>query len=228
MNTFAWALAGFVALHVGVSATGARAAIVGRVGEWPYRIVFSLASIVLLAALIQGYGAMRADLFDPLNAPLWAPPGWLRWPAAGLMLVAFLFAVVGVLTPGPTYAGFEAKSLARPTPAHGILRITRHPFMWGVALWAAAHLLVNGERFAVTLFGALGAMALYGARSIDRKCRARDAEVWDRFAAVTSNLPFAAILQGRNRLALGEIGWRLAAALAVFALAAAIHRPPVL
>ncbi|UPT64261.1 MAG: hypothetical protein M0D54_06925 [Hyphomonadaceae bacterium JAD_PAG50586_4] len=58
------------------------------------------------------------------------------------------------------------------------------------------------------LFGALALMALFGARSIDRKGRARDAEAWDRFADVTSNAPFAAIAQGRNKLALGEIGWR--------------------
>lgn len=227
MNTFTWALAGFVLIHIGVSATGLRGALVARVGEGPYRIAFSLASLVLLAALILGFGSMREDLFDPLNEPLWAPPDWLHWPALGLMLIAFLFAVVGVLTPGPTLAGFEKKGLARAEPAHGILRITRHPFMWGVALWSLAHLLVNGERFAITLFGALGAMALLGTRSIDRKGAARDPEAWGRFAATTSNLPFAAILHGRNHLALGEMGWRLAAALAAFALVAAIHRPPV-
>ena len=228
MNTFAWALMGFVALHIGISATGVRPMLVARVGEGPYRIAFSLASIVLLAVLIFGFIDMRADLFDAMNEPLWRPPEWLRWLAAALMLLAFLFVVVGVLTPGPTYAGFEAKSLALPEPAHGILRITRHPFLWGVAIWALAHLLTNGERFALTLFGGLGLMALYGARSIDRKGAARDPEGWARFAAATSNVPFAAILQGRNRLALGEMGWRLGAALAAFALVASVHRPPVL
>lgn len=227
MNTFAWALAGFVLLHIGVSATGLRAALVRRIGEGLYRAAFSLASFALLAATIYGFTQMRADPFDQLNAPLWRPADWLRWPAAALAFIATMFAATGVLTPGPTYAGFEAKSLAQPEPARGVLRITRHPFLWGVALWAGAHLLVNGERFALTLFGALGFMAIYGARSIDRKGRARDPERWAAFVAVTSNVPFAAILQGRNRLALGEIGWRLGAGVVAFALIVAVHNPPV-
>jgi uncharacterized membrane protein len=219
MNEFAWALAGFVLIHVGVSATGLRAALVGRIGSGPYRALFSLASLALLVWLIRGYNAMRADPFDPLNEALWAPPPWLHWPAVALSLFGVALAVAGLFSPGPTLAGFEARGLARAEPAYGVLRITRHPFLWGAALWAAGHLLVNGERFAVMLFGALGLMVLFGARSIDRKGRARDPEGYARFEAVSSNIPFAAIVRGRNRLALGEIGWRgligLAAALAV-------------
>lgn len=227
MNTFAWALAGFVLLHIGLSATGLRTALVGRIGGGMYRAAFSLASLGLLAALIYGYSQMRADPFDQLNALLWQQQDWLRWPAIVLGFIATVFVVAGVLTPGPTYAGFEAKSLARAEPARGILRVTRHPFLWGVALWAAAHLMANGERFALMLFGALGFMAIYGARSIDRKGQARDPERWAAFAAATSNVPFVAILQGRNRLAVGEIGWRLAAGVLAFALIVAVHNPPV-
>src|SRR6185436_14523482 len=93
-------------------------------------------------------------------------------------------AFMGLFTPGPTLAGFEKRGLAAAEPAHGVLRISRNPFLWGVALWAAGHLLVNGERFAVMLFGALGLMVLFGARSIDRKGRARDPEAWARFEVV--------------------------------------------
>ena len=219
MNTFAWALTAFVLLHIGVSATGLRTGIVGRIGEGPYRALFSVASLALLAWLIQGYGAMRADPFDPLNETLWLPPTWLRWPAIGLAFLGVWLAVTGVLTPSPTLAGFEKRALAAEEPGRGVLRITRHPFLWGAALWAAGHLLANGERFAVMLFGALGLMVILGARSIDRKARARNAEAWTRFEDVTSNAPFAAIAQGRNRLAVAEVGWRglvgLLAALAI-------------
>lgn len=220
MSGFAWALIAFVAIHVGVSATGLRGRLAGAIGEGPYRALFSLVSLGLLIWLIQGYGAMRADPFDPLNEPLWLPPSWLRWPAIVLGLFSIALAVTGLLTPGPTLAGFEARGLAQPEPARGILRITRHPFLWGVALWGAAHLMLNGERFAVMLFGALAAMVLFGARSIDRKGAARDPEAWARFEAVSSNAPFAAIFQGRNTLALGEIGWRgLVGVAAAFAVA---------
>lgn len=223
MLNFPVALAAFVLLHIGVSATGLRGVIVKRIGEKPFRGLFSVATALLLVWMIFSFGAMRADPFNPYNQMLWTPPDWARHVAHLLVLLSFIFAVVGVLTPGPTYAGFE-KSVREPEPARGILRITRHPFMWGVALWGAGHLIVNGERFAPMLFGVLALMALYGTRSIDRKAAARDPENWARFAAVTSNIPFAAVIQGRNKLKLGEMGWRLLVALAVFALVGVFHR----
>jgi uncharacterized membrane protein len=223
VNAFAWALAAFVLIHVGVSATGLRTALVKAIGEGPYRGLFSLASLALLVWMIMAYGDMRADPFDPLNEAMWLPPDWLRWPAYALILLGLTLAFAGLLTPGPTLAGYEKKGLAQQEPARGVLRITRHPFLWGLALWAAGHLLVNGERFAVMLFGALGLMVVLGARSIDRKGRERDPVAWARFEDVTSNAPFAAIAQGRNKLVVGEIGWRALAGLVVAVLIALAH-----
>ncbi len=223
MFGFPAALAAFVLLHIGLSATGLRAALVSKIGERPYRGLFSAASAVLLAWLILSFAAMRADPFDPYNAMLWSPPVWARHITHLFVLVGFFFAIAGVFTPGPTYVGFES-SIKKDEPARGMLRITRHPFLWGVAFWAAGHLIANGERFAPMLFGGLGLMVLFGTRSIDRKTAARNPEDWARFAAVTSNIPFAAILQGRNKLRLGEIGWRLLVAIAAFVLVAAFHR----
>ena len=223
MNEFAWALAAFVLIHVGISATGLRAVLVRTIGEGPYRAVFALASLALIVWLVRGFAQMRADPFDPLNEALWAPPDWLRWPAYVLISLGLISIVVGVFTPGPTLAGYEKRGLAAAEPARGILRITRHPFLWGVALWSAGHLLVNGERFALMLFGALGLMVLFGTRSIDRKGRERDPEGWARFEQVSSNVPFAAISQGRNKLKLGEMGWRALVGLAVVALLAWAH-----
>ncbi len=223
MSAFVWALAGFVGLHIGVSATGARARLVAVLGEGLYRALFSVASLILLGAMIWALGQVRADPFNPLNEALWAPPLWLYWPAIILIVLGIVLAVTGVLTPGPTQAGFERKALAAPEPARGVLRITRHPFLWGVALWGVGHFLSNGERFALMLFGALALMVLFGTRSIDRKGAARDPEAWERFAAVTSNVPFMAITQGRNSLKLGEIGWRGLAGVIVAALLAVGH-----
>jgi uncharacterized membrane protein len=224
MNLFAWALAGFVLIHIGISATGLRTRLVGWIGEWPYRGLFSLASLALLVMLIQGFGQMRADPFDPLNAVLWAPPDWLRWVAYVLVLFGLSLAGAGLFTPGPTLAGYEKKGLAMAEPARGVLRITRHPFLWGVAFWGAGHLLVNGERFALMLFGALAVMAVLGARSIDRKGAARDPAGWAKFEDVTSNVPFMAITQGRNRLDLGEVGWRGLVGIAIAVALALFHQ----
>lgn len=224
MNEFAWALAWFALIHVGISATGLRGAIVKTIGEWPYRGLFSLASLALLAWLIHGYAAMRADPFDQLNEGLWAPADWLRWPAYALIVFGLTLAFTGILTPSPTKVGSEKSALAQAEPARGVVRITRHPFLWGVALWGLGHLLVNGERFAVMLFGVMALIAVLGARSIDRKGRARDPEAWAPFEEKTSNFPFAAIAQGRNRLVLGEIGWRALVGFAIVVLIAVFHQ----
>lgn len=223
MNEFAWALAAFVLIHVGISATGLRAVLVRAIGEGPYRALFALASLALIVWLVRSFNEMRANPFDPLNETVWAPPEWLHWPANGLTMFGLALVAAGLFTPGPTLAGYEKRGLAAAEPAHGVLRITRHPFLWGTALWALGHLLVNGERFALMLFGALGLMVIFGARSIDRKVRARDPEGWARFEAVSSSVPFAAIAQGRNTLKLGEISWRIIVAIVLVALIAWAH-----
>jgi uncharacterized membrane protein len=220
MTMFAAALLSFILLHVGVSATPLRAALVSRMGEGAYRGLFSLASAGALAWMIFAYGAARVS---PDNPVLWTPPEWGRHLAATLVLLGFLFAVTGLLTPGPTLAGFEG-ALKKPDPAKGVLRVTRHPFLWGVALWGAGHLFANGEGTSVMLFGGLAVMSLLGTRSIDRKSAARSPADWPAFRDATSNVPFAAILQGRNRLALGEMAIPLLAALAAFGAVLWFHR----
>jgi uncharacterized membrane protein len=223
MNPFAWALAAFILLHVGVSATGLRGALVKRIGEGPYRGLFSLASAVLLVWMIHSFMVMRADGgADPLNRYYWNPPTAIRPVGYTLIFLGFVLGVAGVLTPGPTFAGFEG-ALNKAEPARGMLRITRNPFLWGVALWGAGHMLMHAALFAPMLFGGLGLMAIFGSRSIDRKGRARNPEGWAKFEAVTSNIPFAAIAQGRNKLAIGEMWWRLLAAVAVFGIAGYVH-----
>jgi uncharacterized membrane protein len=107
--------------------------------------------------------------------------------------------------------------LERPDAIKGMVRITRHPFLWGVAIWAAGHLLVNGDVAGILLFGTMLLLALFGTASIDAKRRRALGPAWDAFAARTSSIPFAAILTRRQRLDLGEIGWwRPALAIALY------------
>jgi uncharacterized membrane protein len=126
-----------------------------------------------------------------------------------------VLAVVGLTTPSPTATGGSG-ALERGDAARGILRVTRHPFLFGVALWAAMHLLLNGDGASLVFFAALLALGLIGPPSIDAKRRRAFGERWARFAAQTSIVPFAAIVAGRNRVAAGEIGvWRIAVAVLV-------------
>ncbi len=207
----------FLLIHFGVSGTRLRDSLVRRLGEKPYRGLFSLASLGGMAWLIAAYR----------EAPYIATWGqWLAFrPAAyGLVFVAFLFAVIGLLTPSPTQVGMESR--LDPAGARGMTRITRHPFLWGVALWSATHLLVNGDVASLVLFGSFLVLALGGTVSIDAKRRRRYGGTWRAFAAATSNVPFAALRRGSNRLApaLAQIGlWRPLMAIALFAIAFYLH-----
>jgi uncharacterized membrane protein len=47
---------------------------------------------------------------------------------------------------------------------------------------------------------------------------------WQRFTTTTSNIPFVAIIQGRNRFRFDEIGWRkVLVGLALYFLLAFLH-----
>jgi len=134
-----------------------------------------------------------------------------------------LLIVPGLATPNPTSVRQEAR-LQQVDAAKGMLRITRHPFLWGVAIWAIGHLLVNGDVAGIVLFAGLLALALFGTVSIDAKRKRVFGKSWDAFAAQTSNAPFAAIAAGRQQLNLAEIGWwRIALGVAVWALLAWAH-----
>lgn len=219
------ACAYFLLIHFGVSGTRLRDALTAKLGEKPYRGLFSLASLIGIAWVIYGY--RRAPLI-----PTWGLLLGFRQAAYVLVLIAFLFAVIGIMTPSPTQVGMESK--VDPAMARGMVRITRHPFLWGVGLWAATHIVVNGDAASLILFGTLLLLAIGGTASIDAKRRRKSPEAWRQFAQATSSVPFAAIARGGNRLApaLAEIGaWRIIAALALYVAAFYLHGrlgPPLL
>jgi uncharacterized membrane protein len=213
MTTLVAAAAVFLLIHLLVSGTRLRDAITGAIGQGPYMGLFALASIGVLTWMGFAYGSAHRGA-DPVY---WAATPTTKWIQLGVTFVAFLLAVPGLLIPNPTSVRQEA-TLSRPDAVKGMLRITRHPFLWGVALWSAGHLLVNGDLASLILFGALLVLAVFGPLSIDAKRRRALGAAWDAFAAQTSAVPFAAIAQGRQKLALGEIGWwRLALAVVVWA-----------
>lgn len=214
------AAAVFLALHLLVSGTRVRDALTGRIGDGPYMGLFSLASIAGLAWLGFAFAAAR---HDAANDVLWGVSGATRGVQLVLQLLAMLLIVPGLTTPNPTSVRQEA-TLQKPDVVKGMVRITRHPFLWGVAIWALGHLLVNGDAASIVLFGAMLALALFGTVSIDAKRRRKLGKAWDAFAAQTSNVPFAAIAAGRQRLSLAEIGWwRIALGVVVWAVLAWAH-----
>ena len=200
----------FTAIHLGISGTAARDVLVARLGLRAYMVVFSVASVATIAWLVGAYNAAP-------YAPTWGQLQWWKPFAIALMLPAFLLVVIGLTTPNPTAVAQEGLVDRAPT---GIVRITRHPFLIGTALWAGIHVVGNGDVASLIFFAALLVVSLAGTVSIDAKrARALGAAAWGGFARRTSILPFGAILAGRNTLSVAELGWwRPAAGVVAYAL----------
>lgn len=214
------AAAFFLSIHLLVSGTRLRDALVDRIGQGPYMGLFSAASAAGLIWLGFAFAAARGDAW---NTAYWDLTPATRYLQLGLQLIAMLLIVPGLATPNPTSVRQEGV-LSRPDAIKGMLRITRHPFLWGVAIWAVGHLAVNGERGSIVLFGAMLLLALAGTASIDAKRRRALGPAWDAFAAETSNLPFGAILSGRQKLSITEIGWwRILLAVVIWAALTVAH-----
>lgn len=202
MASLVAATAAFLITHF-VTSTPLRGRLVALMGEWPYRGVYSLVAFVTLGWMIAAYAAAPPE-------PLW---NGMRELPRFVMPLAFILLACGYGR-NPTMVGAE-KLLKKEEPARGILRITRHPIMWAIMLWALAHIAARGELRALIFFGGLFALAALGTVLIDRR-RSADPD-FGRFAAVTSNIPFLAVAQGRNRVVWLEIGWlRPAIGIAIF------------
>lgn len=209
----------FLALHLLVAGTRIRAILQRALGERGYQALFSLASLVLIVWLGRSYSrAFRED-----NTYYWQLGELPQHLAAPVMLVALFFVVAGASSPNPMSVG-QGKRLTQRPPPYGVQRITRHPVLWGIALWSAFHMFANGDAASLVLFGSLFLTALLGTFSIDQKRRAALGEDFERYAQQTSNLPFVALLQGRTRLSVREVGiGRVLGVLAVFALLVSVH-----
>jgi uncharacterized membrane protein len=201
----------WIATHNGFAGTEIRTRLVGKIGEIGFRIAYAVTSIIAIMMLVQAWEGAVA-------MPLWSAPAWARPILAAAMLPAFLFFAAGLLR-NPTAVGGEALAGQQ---ARGIQRITRHPMLWSFALWALVHVIGNGDLASLIFFGTFAISAFLGMPSIDRKLAARTPEAAARLRAETSIIPFGAILAGRNRLVLAEIGW-LTPVLALLGWAAMLH-----
>jgi uncharacterized membrane protein len=133
----------WLGIHIGVAGTRLRDVLVTRIGEGPFRGLFSLLSILAIGLLVWSWSAAW-------TTPLWNAPAWLRWLLVAVMLVAFVLFVASVSRRNPTMISGEA---ATAQPPIGIHRVTRHPMLWSFALWAAVHIIGNGDTAAIVFFG---------------------------------------------------------------------------
>jgi uncharacterized membrane protein len=203
----------FLAIHFFVSGTRLRDKITAAIGEGPYMGLFSLSSLAAIFWLATSYNAAVASSENRILFDL--GPG-VKHAAIPVVAIAFLLGAQGLLAPNPTSVRQE-NAVEKENTVRGVLRITRHPFLWGVMIWSAFHVAANGDLASAIFFGTFLALAFFGTFLIDNKRKRKLGPKWEAYAAKTSNLPFAAVASGRASLNLGEsFGWRFWAAAGVF------------
>jgi len=140
----------------------------------------------------------------------------MRWLPILALPVACQLWVTGMSSPNPFSIGPGGRNFDPRRP--GILRLTRHPVLWGLGLWSGAHILPNGHVAALLLFGPMLAMAAAGPVLLDAKRRAAlGPEEWRRLTAATRQ-------PADGRALVVEIGpWRLVGGLVLFAVLLGLH-----
>ncbi|MCU0758271.1 MAG: NnrU family protein [Steroidobacteraceae bacterium] len=136
----------FLGAHsVSIVAPAWRDGMVARLGEKPWKGLYSLVALAGFVLLVLGHAAARAS-----PVVLWVPPAAMRHLALLLMLPVFplLFATY---LPGR------------------ISRAAKHPMLVATKAWALAHLLANGMLADVVLFGGLLAWAVADRISLKRR-----------------------------------------------------------
>lgn len=206
----------FVGSHFLLSSAAMRSRLTDRLGERGFRLLYSLVALVTFAWALQAYGAAP-------RIPLWPTVPALAWIAVIVMPFAFILVVAGMTTRAATALGQEDAARAQD-PAPGILRITRHPFLWGVVLWAASHILVNGDSSSALLMGGFLVLALGGMYHIDHRREEKLGGTWGPIRLTTSVVPFAAIATGRTSMDWRGIGiWRPVLGLVLYVVFLYLH-----
>jgi len=136
----------FIGAHVFVTQRKARAALIARIGAWPYRAAFALVATVGIVLIVWGFAAYRHDGY----IQVWTPPSWARHVTVALVWPAIILATAAYI-PGD------------------IKRTLKHPLLAGVKLWAVAHLISNGDLGGIILFGAILAWAVFDRITLKRR-----------------------------------------------------------
>jgi uncharacterized membrane protein len=166
-----------------------RAPIVRVTGEGGFLGLYALVAAVTLGWLALAFRAV------PPEAPLWAVGDGL-WIVGTVIMYFASVLFVGSLLGNPALPGPPKASAPEP---RGVFSVTRHPMMWGFALWGLTHILVFPTPANIVLAKTIIVLALVGAALQDRKKEKLRPDMWPAWEAKTSYWPFAAILSGRTK-----------------------------
>ena len=137
----------FLGVHLVPTVPAFHADLRMRFGENPYKIGFSLISLIGLVLIVVGFGEVRGASW---NHELWTPPVWMKHVVFLLMIPAFILLVAAYV------------------PSR-IRTATKHPMLAAVKIWALAHLLANGDIASIILFGSFLAWAVYDRISVKKR-----------------------------------------------------------
>ena len=139
----------FLGVHTLTTQRELRARFVASMGEGGYKIGYTLASVAGLALVTWGFANYRATGW----IDVWNPPTAFKHISVALMLPAIIMVVASYIR-GRIYATLK------------------HPMLAGLKLWAAAHLLANGDLGSIILFGSFLAWAVFDRISLKRRADA--------------------------------------------------------
>lgn len=177
----------FVGTHLALSHP-LRDGLASRLGERGFQIVYSIIAIATFIMLVQAWRGI------PPEPPLWAV-GDILWTVASIIVLFASVLFMGSLIGNPALAAPGAAAAAQGAP-RGVFAITRHPMMWGFALWAVAHVMVVPTPAQIILSGTIVFLALFGSAGQDGKKARLMGDAWRHWAARTSFVPFARQIGG--------------------------------
>ncbi|MDT9012350.1 NnrU family protein [Novosphingobium sp. APW14] len=171
----------FVGTHFALSHP-LRAPVVKAIGPIGFQIVYSLVAFATLGWMVMAFRAVGP------GAGLWDGSQGLPWALASLLTLIAAVLFTGSLLGNPALPDPRAAALA-DKPVHGVFHVTRHPMMWGFALWAVSHAMVSPTPRSFVVTAAVGFLALVGSHLQDRKKQTLMGKAWSGWEAKTSYWP---------------------------------------
>ena len=169
----------FVGTHFALSHP-LRAPIVSRIGEKGFLPLYSLVAFATLGWMILAFRAA-----PPVDLPGTGDIGWI---VATILTLPALLLFLGSLRGNPAFPNPTAPKPVTRAPT-GVFAVTRHPMMWGFALWALSHIILWWSWRTVIVGATILFLALVGAQLQDRKKAALHGENWAGWATRTSYWP---------------------------------------
>ena len=161
-----------------------RAPMVKVLGERGFGLVYIVVSFATLYGMTRFYGPAAADA--PI--PYWNP-GQMGWIVATILMWIGAILFVGSLRQNPAFPT-GGKPITHIGAANGVFAITRHPMMWGFAIWALVHAIVMPTLASLVVSAAIAILALGGAYGQDFKKAKLVGEPWRDWVRRTSFVPF--------------------------------------